>query len=161
MSSKTTTLPDPSNLIHDTDLRDVLTTTSRLRTQAFQLLDLQSQLVSLTSSSTNGDGPSADSSSDSSTLKNQISMLQTKMLATNARLRAQHRAAIMSTRETKGRTSEARQEVDSLSLLLQNLVYEQRHLKNEIVACESFEFVTSELRPLLIDDLAIPTCHYP
>ena len=54
------------------------------------------------------------------------------------RLKVLHRAAFMSAREAKQTTTEARQEVDRLHLQLQNLYYEQRHLRGEIAACKDF-----------------------
>jgi THO complex subunit 5 len=44
----------------------------------------------------------------------------------------------MSSREAKEATAEARREVDRLHLQLQNLYYEQRHLRGEIKACRDF-----------------------
>jgi len=41
-------------------------------------------------------------------------------------------------REAKDATSESRREVDRLHLQLQNLYYEQRHLRGEITACRDF-----------------------
>ncbi|KAK4680919.1 hypothetical protein QC764_102980 [Podospora pseudoanserina] len=72
-----------------------------------------------------------------------------KPLWTNlAVLRGQHRRAHFKARETKALTAEARQEVDSLHLSLQNLHYEERHLELEIAACEGFEH-TYQLLPLI------------
>ncbi|KAF8476943.1 Fms-interacting protein-domain-containing protein [Kalaharituber pfeilii] len=56
-------------------------------------------------------------------------------------LKVLHRAAFMSAREAKQTTTEARQEVDRLHLQLQNLFYEQRHLRGEIAACKDFPSV--------------------
>lgn len=56
-----------------------------------------------------------------------------------AQVRNMNRQAIMDVRQTKQTTGEARHEVDTLHLQLQNLYYEQRHLKGEIAACEEFE----------------------
>lgn len=65
---------------------------------------------------------------------------QTKVLNTHlAQLRGLHRNAILGARQIKQQTAEARQEVDTLHLLLQNLYYEQRHLQGEIDACEAYE----------------------
>lgn len=49
----------------------------------------------------------------------------------------------MSAREAKETTSEVRREVDRLHLQLQNLYYEQRHLRGEINACREFPYVSS------------------
>jgi THO complex subunit 5 len=75
----------------------------------------------------------------SPTQKAEISKQQTLLLASIAQLRGLHRHATLAARETKAQTAEARQEVDRLHLQLQNLYYEQRHLQNEITACESYE----------------------
>ena len=56
-------------------------------------------------------------------------------------LRGLNRNAFLKVRGTKQLTAEARQEIDRLHLQLQNLYYEERHLKGEIVACESYEYV--------------------
>jgi chromosome segregation ATPase len=56
-------------------------------------------------------------------------------------LRGQHRKTISAIRATKQSTADARAEVDQLHLHLQNLLYEQSHLRNEIEACESYEYV--------------------
>lgn len=58
-----------------------------------------------------------------------------------AQLRGLNRNAIIKVRNTKQSTAEARQEIDRLHLQLQNLYYEERHLRGEIAACESYEFV--------------------
>lgn len=55
------------------------------------------------------------------------------------RLRELNRNAILKVRNTKQTTAEARQEIDRLHLQLQNLYYEERHLRGEIAACESYE----------------------
>ena len=57
-----------------------------------------------------------------------------------AQLRGLNRNAIMKVRNTKQMTAEARQEIDRLHLQLQNLYYEERHLRGEIAACESYEY---------------------
>lgn len=54
-------------------------------------------------------------------------------------LRGLNRNAILQVRNTKQETSEARQEIDRLHLQLQNLYYEERHLKGEIATCENYE----------------------
>jgi len=65
-----------------------------------------------------------------------------KLLAANlSRLRGLHRNMYMALRQTKQVTAEARQEQDRLHLQLQNLYYEQRHLRGEIDACLEFPYV--------------------
>lgn len=56
-----------------------------------------------------------------------------------AQLRGANRGAVVRVREAKQATAEARQEVDRLHLHLQNLYYEQRHLRGEITACEAYD----------------------
>lgn len=56
-------------------------------------------------------------------------------------LRESSRESIFEVRATKQTTAEARQEIDRLHLQLQNLYYEERHLRGEISACESYEYV--------------------
>jgi hypothetical protein len=65
---------------------------------------------------------------------------QKRLNARLAILRGLNRRAIMSVRSTKQETTEARQEIDSLHLQLQNLYYEQRHLRGEIRGCEEYEY---------------------
>jgi len=67
---------------------------------------------------------------------------QQKILNTHvAKLRGLNRQAVLSVRATKQETTEARQEIDGLHLQLQNLYYEQRHLRGEIAGCEEYEYV--------------------
>lgn len=80
-----------------------------------------------------------DSAPLSPAQKAEISKQQTLLLASIAQLRGLHRHATLAARETKAQTAEARQEVDRLHLQLQNLYYEQRHLQDEITACEGYE----------------------
>lgn len=74
-------------------------------------------------------------------IKAEVAKQQTLLFTSIAHLRGLHRNANLATRDTKAETAEARQEVDRLHLQLQNLYYEQRHLQNEITACESYEWV--------------------
>ena len=64
-----------------------------------------------------------------------------------AELRGLNRNAINGVRNTKQVTAEARQEIDRLHLQLQNLYYEERHLRGEIAACESYEYVDLHALP--------------
>jgi THO complex subunit 5 len=57
----------------------------------------------------------------------------------------------MSAREAKEVTSEVRREVDRLHLQLQNLYYEQRHLRGEITACREFPHQYTSL-PLVSEE---------
>lgn len=74
---------------------------------------------------------------------------QQKLLNTNlAQLRGLHRAAHLLARDTKAQTAKSKNDVDVRHLQLQNLEYEQRHLENEIAACEGFDH-TYQLLPLI------------
>lgn len=109
------------DLITDPTLLTVLNAAAETRTQCLEILSQLSQRAS-----------QGDVDLD----------LQTAEKNLNARLailRGLNRKAIMGVRHTKQETSEARQEIDSLHLQLQNLYYEQRHLRGEIAGCEEFE----------------------
>jgi hypothetical protein len=64
---------------------------------------------------------------------------QKKLYSDLAVVRGLNRKAILDVRRTKQDTADARQEVDTLHLRLQNLFYEQRHLNGEIALCEGYE----------------------
>lgn len=61
-----------------------------------------------------------------------------RLLAVMAQLKTVHRTNVMDARDSKQDSVLARQEVDRLHLQLQNLYYEQRHLRGEIAACRDF-----------------------
>jgi THO complex subunit 5 len=66
---------------------------------------------------------------------------QKKLFSDLAVVRGLNRKAILDVRQTKHDTADARHEVDTLHLQLQNLYYEQRHLNGEIALCENYEYV--------------------
>ncbi|KAF3924702.1 hypothetical protein AA313_de0207063 [Arthrobotrys entomopaga] len=76
---------------------------------------------------------------------------QKQLYASIARLRSVHRNAYMVLRQTKQTTSEARQEQDRLHLQLQNLYYQQRHLRGEIDACLDFPHTYKDI-PLVPEE---------
>ena len=80
--------------------------------------------------------------SESPSLEAQLDLSKQQKLLYSylAQLRGLNRNAILGVRSTKQGTAEARQEIDRLLLQLQNLYYEQRHLRGEIAACESYEY---------------------
>ena len=88
--------------------------------------------------------PSQSGQPPSNTVKLQLSKEQKRLTSHLALLRGQNREAVLSARQTRQETAEARQEVDKLHLQLQNLYYEQKHLIGEIAACEAFEFVSED-----------------
>lgn len=112
-------------LVTDPHLASALQISSQGREQASTLISL--------AESNDGTNPLSPAQ------KAEIAKQQTLFLASIAHLRGLHRHAHLAARETKTRTAEARQQVDRLHLQLQNLYYEQRHLQNEITACESYE----------------------
>lgn len=118
-----------SEIVTDPSLLPVLQTSSETLAQCESLLSL------LESAPSSPSGPSEE------TLL-AISKQQKLLFSLLARLRGLNRDAILGVRSTKQVTAEARQEIDRLHLLLQNLYYEQRHLNGEIAACESYECVT-------------------
>ena len=73
----------------------------------------------------------------------EIAKQQKQLFTSISHLRGLFRAACFSARETRAATAESRQAVDRLHLQMQNLYYEQRHLQGEILACESYERVTT------------------
>lgn len=115
------------NIVSDNALKLALEVSANTREQAIGLLDLAFLQAP-------PPGPLTPQ------FQLQLSKQQKLLLAYLAQLRGLHRDAHVGARETKAHTAEARQEVDRLHLQLQNLYYEQRHLQNEIHACESYEY---------------------
>ncbi|KAL2756838.1 hypothetical protein ACRALDRAFT_2041426 [Sodiomyces alcalophilus JCM 7366] len=112
-----------NNIVKDLQLDAVLQTSGQSREQAELLVDCLPEA-----------GQSVSPEQEAAISKQQ------KVLFTNiSHLRGLHRAAIFTARETKSKTAEKRHEVDALHLQLQNLYYEQTHLKGEIAACESYD----------------------
>lgn len=123
------TIPD---FLTDPFLLSVLDSTSATLDQSLHLLSLVESPPVTT-----------DSRNPSNETLLTISKQQKRLFSLLAQLRGLNRNAILGVRQTKQATAEARQEIDRLHLQLQNLYYEQRHLMNEISACESYEYVPS------------------
>lgn len=123
-----------TNIVKDTNLASVLQISVEARDQALKLVDYINTV----------DESDLSSPETLSNVSQQTKLLNTSM----SQLRGLHRAAHMEARKTKSKTGEARQEVDALHLQLQNLYYEQRHLQDEISACESFDHSYQKL-PLI------------
>lgn len=119
------------DMVTDPLLKNVLSISAAARDQALTLLDLVDKHAL--------DTERTSSSPSLSDIQHLISKQQKLLYAHLAQLRGAHRDATFSARETKALTAEARQEVDRLHLQLQNLYYEQRHLRGEITACASYE----------------------
>ena len=75
-----------------------------------------------------------------------LAQQQKRLSAYLSQLRGLNRDVILCVRKTKQTTADARQEVDRLHLQLQNLEYEQRHLRGEMAACEAYECVDEARR---------------
>jgi THO complex subunit 5 len=126
-------IDEPQSSVHDVDLLQVLDCIASLRQVSLSLLALQEENLALNlTQSPKSSLPAQDAA---------LSQSQSQVFAHAARLRSLHRRAILTVRETKQDTTDARSEVDRLNLQLQNLVYEQRHLRGEITACEEYEYV--------------------
>ena len=144
-----------SPLVTDASLQSVLNAADLARTQSLAILDL---LDAHHASSTDPD-PAAQ--------QLELSVQQKKLNTHLAHLRGLNRKAVLGVRSTKQETGEARQEIDALHLQLQNLYYEQRHLRGEIAGCEDYEWVLpwrfvcaqTILTPYLQPHLQQPTTH--
>ncbi|KAL9036210.1 MAG: hypothetical protein Q9214_006236, partial [Letrouitia sp. 1 TL-2023] len=114
------------NIVQDPSLQSVLDASARTRAQCLNLLELVEQ--------------SAVAESDLSprNVQLELSRQQQLLYAHLSQLRGLNRNAILQTRKTKQTTAEARQEVDRLHLELQNLYYEEKHLRGEIESCKSY-----------------------
>ena len=127
------------NHITDPLLLSVLSSAAQARQQSLAILDLI-------------DSFHASDSDDLNDAQLQLSKQQ-KILNTHlAQLRGLNRKAILGVRTTKQETTEARQEIDSLHLQLQNLYYEQRHLGGEIAACEDYKHTYNQIEMVPADE---------
>jgi THO complex subunit 5 len=123
-------------LVTDPALLEVLNAAIEARRQCLQIIDeleLQSQ-------------------SDGTDLEAANFRMRKQMNAKLATLRGLNRKAVLGVRDTKQETTEARQEIDSLHLQLQNLYYEQRHLRGEIAACEDYDHKYQQLPMVSVDE---------
>ena len=115
------------NIVTDTYLQSVLATSLHSREQCMNLIDLVEANAIATLQT-----PSVQ-------VQLEVSKQQRLLYSHLGQLRELNRNAILKVRNTKQTTAEARQEIDRLHLQLQNLYYEERHLRGEITACESYE----------------------
>ena len=123
------------DIVEDPSLRSVLDTSARARQQCMNLVD-----VAEANAISGSQSPSLD-------VQLEFSKQQKLLYSYLAELRGLNRNAINGVRNTKQVTAEARQEIDRLHLQLQNLYYEERHLRGEIAACESYEYVGLKTLP--------------
>lgn len=116
-----------ADIVTDPFLQHVHDTSTRASEQCLHLLDVaEANAVSA-------------SHSPLPEIQLELSKQQKLLYSYLAQLRGLNRNAILEVRNTKQVTAEARQEIDRLHLQLQNLYYEERHLRGEIAACESYE----------------------
>ncbi|KAL8989557.1 MAG: hypothetical protein Q9177_001581 [Variospora cf. flavescens] len=124
------------DIVQDSFLQSVLSASTQARLDCESLIDLTEQSAVSSSQSLSAD------------TKLHLSRQQRQLNSDLASLRDASRESIFEVRMTKQSTSEARQEVDRLHLHLQNLYYEERHLRGEIYACESYDHQYQQL-PLI------------
>ena len=115
------------DIVTDSFLRSMLNASTHTLQECMNLLDLDenSALPATRFSSYN--------------IQLEVSKQQKILQSHLSQLRGYNRSALLTVRDAKQITAEARQEIDRLHLQLQNLYYEQRHLRGEIAACESYE----------------------
>ena len=127
MTISATTDIKTGDIVTDPSLQSVLATSLHSREQCMNLIDLV-EANAIVASQT----PSVE-------VQLEVSKQQRLLYSYLGQLRELNRNAILKVRNTKQTTAEARQEIDRLHLQLQNLYYEERHLRGEIAACESYE----------------------
>ena len=126
-------------IVTDPFLQSVLDTSTQTRQQCMDLIDFSSANAVSASYYYNNTAQQQGPSSPAADLQRDLIKQQRTLYARLGELRSLNRNAILQVRETKQMTAEARQEIDRLHLHLQNLYYEERHLRGEIAACESYE----------------------
>ena len=126
-------------LITDPLLLSVLESAAQARQQSLAIVDLIDSFHA-----------SSDHNAEASALE--LSKQQKILNAHLAQLRGLNRKAVLGVRQTKQETSEARQEIDSLHLQLQNLYYEQRHLRGEIAACKEYQHTYENIGMIPTDE---------
>ena len=134
--------------ITDPLLLSVLEAATQARTQSLLILDL------IDTYNTSSTPPPPTSTTTSSALLD-LSKHQKALTALLTRTRRLDHSAILAARATKAETALARQEVDSLHLELQNLYYEQRHLRGEIAACEDFVHSYLEIEMVSLEEFLV------
>lgn len=117
---------ETSSIVADQSLQQAFESTRRTRDHCLELVQLSEECTP---------AERANPSEMSTRILREQKILHSYL----ARLRGLNRNAVHRVRQTKQSTAEARAEIDTLHLHLQNLYYEQRHLRGEISACESYE----------------------
>lgn len=145
LTAPTTAVMTAADIITDPDLRAVLDAATLAQQQCDALLALLAEHPLPPSSSRPAENQMPPEVAE------QISSAQKALHAHLAAVRNQNRKALLSVRATKHATADARHEVDTLHLALQNLYYEQRHLESEIKACQGYDHPYQKL-PLMPED---------
>lgn len=122
-----------SEIVTDPFLQSVLNVSTSTRQQCMNLVDLAEANAIVGS-----EQPPPEAQLE-------LSRQQKLLYSFLSQLRGSNRDAINKVRNTKQTTAEARQEIDRLHLQLQNLYYEERHLRGEIAACGSYEYVLESI----------------
>jgi THO complex subunit 5 len=130
------------DIVKDPQLLAVLAAAELAREQCTAILDLI--------------GSQQESSRETDALEEELAAHKTALNSHLAKVRGLNRTAILNVRRTKQETADARQEVDTLHLQLQNLKYEQNHLRRQIALCENFECVFPKLQSLHVGQTDIP-----
>ncbi|KAL6716361.1 hypothetical protein ACLMJK_005927 [Lecanora helva] len=128
------------DIITDPFLESVLDLSTKTRQQCMTLIDLAE------ANATKG------SENPSHEVQLELSKQHKRLYSNLGELRALNRDAINKVRNTKQMTAEARQEIDRLHLQLQNLYYEERHLRGEIYACSSYDHQYQQLPLIPVED---------
>ncbi|GAB7349512.1 hypothetical protein MBLNU459_g0219t1 [Dothideomycetes sp. NU459] len=129
---------DATTFVSDPFLQSVLHSAAEARSQCMQMLDFLDR--------------NRVQSEASPQKQLELSSQQKLLSARLAKLRGLNRRAILDTRTTKQQTAEAKSEIDTLHLQLQNLYYEQRHLRGEIAGCEGYDHKYHLLPLIPVDD---------
>jgi hypothetical protein len=124
------------DIVKDPQLLSVLAAAELAREQCTAILDLIES--------------HHDSSKDTEALEEELAIQKKALQSHLAKVRGLNRSAILNVRKTKQETADARQEVDTLHLQLQNLKYEQSHLRRQIALCENFECVHPFVRRIMM-----------
>lgn len=129
------------DIVTDPFLRSVLVKADEARRQCIALLALREQHPL---------GP--DGARPPREVEIELAKQQQLLNSYLIQVRNLYRKAIFSTRQTKQATAEARHEIDTLHLQLQNLSYEQRHLRGEIEACEGYDHKYQQLPLISVEE---------
>ncbi|KAL8736893.1 MAG: hypothetical protein Q9181_002233 [Wetmoreana brouardii] len=130
----------PGAIVQDSFLQSVLTASTDARQKCMDLVDLAERSAIPASQTV------------PSETKVQLSQQLRQLNADLGDLRESSRESTFEVRATKQNTAEARQEIDRLHLQLQNLYYEERHLRGEISACESYDHQYQKLPLVAVDE---------